>query len=270
MWEMDLLSDGLRDELRDTAVSAARMAGAILTERARLGFRVEFKDSVNLVTDADRQAEQAVVDTILSRYPEHRILAEEGGQRRGGASPFQWIIDPLDGTTNFAHGYPAYCVSIGVEYQGQGLLGVVLDPTRNELFVGEAGRGATLNGNRVRVSETPTLNTALLVTGFAYDIRNTPHNNLNYFTRFALKAQGIRRTGTAALDLCYVACGRFDGFWELKLQPWDMAAGAVVLQEAGGRVSDFKGENLSIYGRELVSSNGLIHEDMLYVLQSNG
>jgi myo-inositol-1(or 4)-monophosphatase len=268
MLELASISDHLRDGLRETAVSAAKMAGAILTERARLGFRVDFKDSVNLVTDADRQAEQAVVDTILSRYPDHRILAEEGGQRKGGPSPYQWIIDPLDGTTNFAHRFPAYCVSIGLEFQGECLLGVVFDPTRNELFVGEAGRGSTLNGESIRVSDTPTLNTSLLVTGFAYDIRNTPNNNLNYFNRFALKAQGIRRTGTAALDLCYVASGRFDGFWELKLHPWDMAAGSVILQEAGGRLSDFKGGDLSIYGRELVASNGLIHEEMLYVLQS--
>lgn len=268
MLALDAVSDHMRESLRETAVTAAKTAGAILMERARLGFQVEFKDSVNLVTDADRQAEQAVVDTILGRYPDHRILAEESGQRKGGTSPYQWIIDPLDGTTNFAHRYPAYCVSIGLEYQGECLLGVVYDPTRNELFLGETGRGATLNGESIRVSDTPTLNTSLLVTGFAYDIRKTPNNNLNYFNRFALKAQGIRRTGTAALDLCYVASGRFDGFWELKLHPWDMAAGSVIVREAGGRLSDFKGGDLSIYGRELVASNGLIHEEMLYVLQA--
>lgn len=250
------------------AVEAARNAGAIVEEYARKGFRVEHKDAVNLVTDADTRAEQVIVEAIRRAFPDHQILAEERGQA-GSTSPHKWVIDPLDGTTNFAHGFPAYCVSIGVEYQGRCILGVVFDPTRQELFAAEAGGGAFLNGTPLRVSRASRLDAALLVTGFAYDIRESEQNNLDHFARFALRAQGIRRTGTAALDLCYVAAGRFDGFWELKLHPWDTAAGSVILLEAGGRLSDLSGGSFSIYGKELVASNGLVHEEMLEVLRQS-
>lgn len=266
MSDRPLPSPAEREALKATAIQAARMAGAILQSSARNGFRIEHKDAVNLVTDADQRSEQAIVQFLSDAYPTHQILAEEKGIHRQSASPYKWIIDPLDGTTNFAHGFPAYCVSIGLEYQGTPILGVVLDPTREELFVGETGQGAYLNGTRLQVSKAVSLNLALLVTGFAYDIRDTPQNNLDHFVRFALRTQGVRRTGTAALDLCYVAAGRFDGFWELKLHPWDMAAGVVIVQEAGGRVTDFKGLSHSIYGKELVSSNGLIHDEMVTVL----
>lgn len=238
----------------------------ILQDRARSGFQVEHKDVVNLVTDADRQAEQAIVAELRRAFPGHEILAEERGLSTPTHSPYRWVIDPLDGTTNFAHGFPAYCVSIGLEYHGILILGVVLDATRDERFVAERGRGATLNDRPIHVSETGALTDALLVTGFAYDIRESPENNLDHFTRFSLRAQGVRRTGAAALDLCYVACGRFDGYWELKLKPWDMAAGAVILDEAGGRLTDFTGRPFSIYGKQIVASNGPIHEEMLKVL----
>ena len=253
------------DRIRTAAVDAARQAGAILSDYAKNGFRVEHKDTLNLVTDADTHSEQAIVDVIGRVFPDHEILAEERGQA-GSKSPFKWIIDPLDGTTNFAHGFPAYAVSIGVEYQGRCMLGVVFDPTRQELFVGELGQGATLNGKPIHVSHTPKLDGALLVTGFAYDIRVSKQNNLDHFANFALRAQGMRRMGAAALDLCYVACGRFDGFWELKLNPWDTAAGSLVVAEAGGRMSDFTGRPFSIYGLELVASNGSIHHEMVEIL----
>jgi myo-inositol-1(or 4)-monophosphatase len=256
-----------RKRLKETALEAARIAGEVLREHARSGFQVEYKDTVNLVTDADRRAEQAIVDAIEKTYPTHRILAEERGLQAIQHSPYQWVIDPLDGTTNFAHGFPAYCVSIGLEYQGTPILGVVLDPTRRELFVAEVGGGAFLNGKPLRVSPTPSMNRALLVTGFAYDIRESRQNNLDHFARFALRTQGVRRTGSAALDLCYVAAGRFDGFWELKLHPWDTAAGLVMVLEAGGRVTDFKGSLYSIYEPSIVASNGLIHDEMLKVLR---
>jgi myo-inositol-1(or 4)-monophosphatase len=256
----------LREELKATAVEAARIAGAILQEHARSGFHVEYKDAVNLVTDADRRSEQAIVDAIRKSWPDHQILGEEQGMRTGADATYRWVIDPLDGTTNFAHGFPAYCVSIGLEYQGRCIIGVVLDPTRQELFLAETGRGTFLNGQPLRVASTPSLNAALLVTGFAYDIRESRENNLDHFSRFALRAQGLRRTGAAALDLSYVAAGRFDGFWELKLQPWDTAAGLVIVQEAGGRVTDFKGRPYSIYEPAIVASNGLIHDEMLEVL----
>lgn len=257
----------IRERLKNTALDAARVAGGILRDCARDGFRVEYKDAVNLVTDADRRSEQAVVDVIGKSFPGHCILAEERGAQKGEDPDYQWVIDPLDGTTNFAHGYPAFCVSIGVEYRGTCILGVVLDPTRDEVFLAEAGQGASLNGAPLRVSRTARLDTALLVTGFAYDIRVSAQNNLDNFSRFALAAQGVRRTGTAALDLCYVAAGRFDGFWELKLHPWDTAAGLVILREAGGRVTDFKGRPYSIYEPSILATNGLIHDEMLDVLR---
>jgi len=255
----------IRERIKTVAIEAARQAGAILSDYAKNGFRVEHKDALNLVTDADTHSEQAIVDAIGRAFPDHEILAEERGQA-GSKSPFKWIIDPLDGTTNFAHGFPAYAVSIGVEYQGRCILGVVFDPTRQELFVGELGQGATLNGKPIHVSRTPKLDGALLVTGFAYDIRVSKQNNLDHFANFAVRAQGMRRMGAAAIDLCYVACGRFDGFWELKLNPWDTAAGSLMVAEAGGRMSDFKGGPFSIYGLELVASNGPIHHEMVEVL----
>ena len=257
----------LRSSIKDTAIEAARAAGAILQERARLGFRIEHKNAVNLVTDADTQAEQAIIERIREAHPEHQILAEEQGIVVQNDSPYKWVIDPLDGTTNFAHGFPAYCVSIGVEYQGSCILGVVFDPTRQELFVGEMGSGAFLNDQPIRVSQTASLNAALVVTGFGYDIRETSNNNLDYFARFALRAQGVRRMGAAALDLCYVASGRLDGYWELKLHPWDTAAGVVILEEAGGQVTDLQGNPYSIYGTGIVASNGQFHNEMVDVLR---
>lgn len=256
-----------KDALLETAITAGREAGALLLDYTAGSFHIEYKNPINLVTDADRAAEQCVIDHIRRRFPSHRFLAEERGRIEQTPSPYLWIIDPLDGTTNFAHGYPAFCVSIGLEYQGRCVLGVVYDPSRDELFTATEQNGAQLNGRSIHVSETTTLNESLLVTGFAYDIRETPRNNLDHFCKFALKAQGLRRTGSAALDLCYVAAGRFDGFWEVRLNPWDMAAGAVIVREAGGRLTNFNGKDLSIYEQELVASNGHIHEAMLEVLR---
>jgi len=253
----------------ETAMEAARQAGAVLTRYAQSGFHVEYKSVINLVTEADHAAEQCVIDCIRTQYPAHGFLAEERGRVDQEQSPYVWIIDPLDGTTNFAHGFPAYCVSIGLEYQGQSVLGVVCDPTRDELFSAIRGGGAHLNGHPIHVSQTAILDQALLVTGFAYDIRETQQNNLDHFVRFALRAQGIRRTGSAALDLCYVAAGRFDGFWEVKLNPWDMAAGTVILKEAGGQITNLRGDAHSLYGQELVASNGHIHAAMLSVIQES-
>ncbi|RPH81337.1 MAG: inositol monophosphatase [Nitrospiraceae bacterium] len=257
------------DALLSVAIDAARNAGAMLIECSRIGFRIEHKQTINLVTDADHRAEQRIIDVIHDAFPAHSVLAEERGLTEQLPSRYKWIIDPLDGTTNFAHGFPAYCVSIGVECEGRGIIGVVYDPTRNELFTAQIGRGAYLNGIPISVSTTDHLDHALLVTGFAYDIRETPNNNLDHFVRFALKVQGLRRTGSAALDLCYVAAGRFDGFWEVTLSPWDMAAGVVLLREAGGTVTDFTGAPHSIYGRELVASNGVLHQTMLDLLQKD-
>ncbi len=250
-----------------TAVDAARLAGARLQQAVREGFRVEQKSTVvNLVTDADHAAEQIIIDRIRAEFPDHHILAEEGGRADRGDSDFQWIIDPLDGTTNFAHGFPCYSVSIALEHRGFCVLGAVLDPTRDELFTAVRGRGARLNDQSIGVSSIATLDEALLVTGFGYDIRETADNNLDHFCRFALKSQGVRRTGSAALDLCYVAMGRLDGYWEVTLSPWDSAAGAVVLKEAGGCITHFNGAPHTIYGKNLVASNGRLHDAMLQVL----
>jgi myo-inositol-1(or 4)-monophosphatase len=254
------------DALLETAIAAGREAGALLLSYAQSGFRIEHKSTINLVTDADHAAEQCIIDHIGRRFPLHRVLAEERGRVEQSHSPYLWVIDPLDGTTNFAHGYPVYCVSIGVEFQGRCILGAVVDPSRGETFTAIDGRGAQLNGRPIRVSRTSSLDRSLLVTGFAYDIRETPRNNLDHFVKFALKAQGIRRTGSAALDLCYVAAGRFDGFWEVKLNPWDMAAGSVIVREAGGYLTNFSGGDFSIYGKELVASNGYIHQAMIETL----
>ncbi len=254
------------DVLLQVAVEASQAAGALLLRYTETGFQVEYKNPINLVTDADRAAEQCVIDHLKTRFPDHHFLAEERGRDDEGSSPYRWIIDPLDGTTNFAHGYPTYCVSIGLEYERRCIIGVVFDPSRNELFTAIEHHGAHVNGRPIHVSDTQALDSSLLVTGFAYDIRETKRNNLDHFAKFALKAQGLRRTGSAALDLCHVAAGRFDGFWEVRLNPWDMAAGSVIAREAGGRLTDFSGKDLSIYEQELVASNGRIHEAMLTLL----
>ncbi|BCA55296.1 Inositol-1-monophosphatase [Nitrospira sp. KM1] len=257
------------DQLMSVAVAAARKAGALLQDYAETGFRIEHKNPINLVTDADHAAEQCIIDCIHAHFPSHGILAEERGSATRTDSRYRWIIDPLDGTTNFAHHFPMYAVSIGIEYDEQGQVGVVFDPTRDELFTATAGGGARLNGRPVWVSDTHVLDRALLVTGFAYNIRETPRNNLDHFSRFALRAQGLRRTGSAALDLSYVAMGRFDGFWEIQLSPWDMAGGTLILREAGGMITDLHGNPHSIHQPELVASNGLIHSAMLRVIKDS-
>lgn len=258
---------------RAVAIRAAKAAGAVLRRSFAKEIRIEYKGALNLVTEADRAAEAVVVQTIRKRFPDHRFLAEEGGEyKTGGAtdqeiSIHKWIIDPLDGTTNFAHTFPAFCVSIGLETRGEVVLGVVYNPIREEIFLAEKGRGATLNGRLIRVSKTEKLNESLLVTGFAYDVRDDTTNNLDHFGNFIRRTHGVRRTGSAALDLCYVACGRFDGFWEMKLSPWDTAAGMLILQEAGGRVTTFSGEPYSIYLKEVLATNGKIHSEMVEVLE---
>lgn len=256
----------LIDRCRTVAIEVARSAGSVLEGMARSGFTIERKNPVNLVTDADRASERAIAAHLHEAFPSHRILAEEEGLHAAGDSPFSWIIDPLDGTTNYAHGYPAYCVSIALTHQGHLVLGVVFDPSRDELFVATRGAGATLNSAAIAVSTTPTLNDALVVTGFAYDIRENPENNLDEFSRVALKAQGIRRTGSAALDLCYVACSRFDGYWELQTKPWDAAAGVVIVEEAGGRVTDCSGGPFSLQQQRILATNGRIHQELVDAL----
>jgi myo-inositol-1(or 4)-monophosphatase len=247
------------------AIRVARDAGALL--RDRLGTRIDIghKGSINLVTDVDLASEKLIREAISTYYPRHEILAEEGGLTES-ASEYRWIVDPLDGTTNYAHGYPVFCVSIGLEHKGEMIIGVVYDPMRDEMFTAERGAGAALNNRPVRVSKTEDLMQSILSTGFPYDIKTSTLTNLNHWANFAMNAQALRRDGAAALDLCYVACGRFDGFWELNLSPWDTAAGALIVAEAGGRITDFAGGPFSNYKPEIVASNGLIHERMIEVL----
>jgi myo-inositol-1(or 4)-monophosphatase len=256
------------DDLTQTAIQAARLGGAILQDYAHNGFTVHSKDqAINLVTEADLQSEKAIIQSIRKTFPEHQILSEEQGLQDIPHHSIKWIIDPLDGTINFTHGFPMYNVSIGVEYQGTCVLGVIYDPTRDELFLGQQGRGATLNGTPIHVSATPKLAEALLVTGFDYDIHTATDNNLKEFCAFAVRARGMRRTGTAAIDLCYIACGRLDGFWELQLNPWDTAAGKVIVEAAGGKITNYAGEPYSIYGKSILATNTLIHSEMLSVLK---
>lgn len=254
-------------DYKTIAIEAARAGGEILKENLTKEVRVDYKGTVNLVTNVDRQSEKTIVEMITRQFPDHEILAEEG-YGSGKKFPFKWIIDPLDGTTNYAHRFPFFCVSIGLEVKGEMVLGVVYDPIRSELFVAEKGKGSFLNDEPIRVSVTDDLMHSLLVTGFSYDVRETAENNFNHFFDFSVRAQGVRRTGSAALDFCYVAMGRLDGFWELKLHPWDAAAGSLLVQEAGGRVTDFAGKTFSIYSKEVIASNGRIHKEMLKVLQA--
>jgi myo-inositol-1(or 4)-monophosphatase len=248
-----------------TGIEAARNAGGLLKNALGSSFDIEFKGEVDIVTDLDRKAEASIIEIIEARHPTHGILTEESFERPG-ESEYRWIIDPLDGTTNFSHGFPVFCVSIALEKAGVVILGVVYDPTRDELFRAELSKGAYLNDERIRVSSVATLDTALLATGFPYDIRSSEENNLDHFARFAVRAQAIRRAGSAALDLSYVASGRFDGFWELKLQAWDIAAGMLIVTEAGGCVSDFSGDPAGIDCKRLLATNALIHEDMCKTL----
>ncbi|MBW1855509.1 MAG: inositol monophosphatase, partial [Deltaproteobacteria bacterium] len=219
---------------------------------------------INLVTEADQRSEEVILSIIKDSYPNHRILAEETGES-GNSSSFKWIIDPLDGTTNYAHGYPCFCVSLAIEYEEEVIYGAVYDPVKDELFTAEKGKGAFINGKAIKTSSTKQLDQSLLCTGFPYDVRDDMDSNILNFRTFLMKAQAVRRDGSAALDLCHTAAGRFDGFWEQKLFPWDVAAGGLLVTEAGGKLTNFTGGNFSIYDKE-IASNGLIHDQMVEAL----
>lgn len=246
------------------AIETAREAGQILLEKFGRKINISKKSDIDLVTEADLASEKHIVEKIRSYYPRHAILAEESG-RNEVESEYKWIIDPLDGTTNFAHGYPCFAVNIALEYQGNVVIAVTYDPTRNELFSAEKGGGANLNSRPIRVSETEALGNALIVTGFPYNFAQKP-DFAKHLTNFLLTARGVRRDGSAALDMAYVACGRFDGFWEEGLNPWDMAAGVLLITEAGGRITAYDDSPFSLYKPPVCASNGLIHGAMVGVL----
>lgn len=250
---------------REVAEEAARAAGQVLREH--LGHvAVEYKGAIDLVTEADREAERVIISRIRAAFPEHGFLAEESGRDKAD-SDWVWLIDPLDGTTNYAHGLPLFAVSIALQAQGELVIGVVYDPLRDELFSAEKGNGAWLNETPLKVSDQHQLQRSLLVTGFPYSIKETDHHNLDHFANFLMEAQAVRRLGSAAIDLAYVAAGRMDGYWEVSLNAWDMAAGALLVTEAGGRVTDLRGRPFHVEGRQILATNGHLHEPMLAVLQ---
>jgi myo-inositol-1(or 4)-monophosphatase len=257
-------------DFRAVAVEAALAAGRLLRDEVGGVRRVEHKGVINIVTEMDRRSEALIVGRLLGAFPGHAVLAEESGaiEAPGGRpAEYRWHIDPLDGTTNYAHGVPIYAVSVGLERAGTLILGVAYDPSHDECWVAERGKGATLNGEPIRVSERASLDQSLLVTGFPYDIRTTEETNLPEYALLSLRVQAVRRLGSAVLDLCYVACGRLEAFWELSLGPWDMAAGGLIVQEAGGRVTDVRGGPWRLDGPGILASNGHVHDDVLAALR---
>jgi myo-inositol-1(or 4)-monophosphatase len=256
-------------ELVDTAEEIAREAGALLREFYHRGVAAEYKGDVDLVTEADRASEKLIGERLHAAFPEHGIYGEEG-TRRGLDCEYRWYVDPLDGTTNFAHGFPVFCVVLGCERRGAGLkpdedgemvAGVIYDPLREEMFAAEHGAGASLNGNAIHVSRTKSLQESLIATGFPSHKRHqTP--NVHFYQEFTLRSHGVRRAGSAALDLAYVACGRLDAFWEFKLNPWDTSAGYLLMEEAGGTITHFDGSRFTLDSREVFATNGLIHAEM--------
>ena len=250
-------------EYLSTAVDIAREAGTLLEQHFARPVDFTYKRPSDLVTEADRRSEVLIVERLRRYFPDHVIVGEEGGKRAGN-SDYIWYVDPLDGTTNFAHGFPMFAVTMGLTYRGEVIAGVVYDPIRKEMFTAERGVGAYLNNQRIHVSKAPSLAESLLATGFppfgkSHDV------NIRFYLRFTELSHGIRRPGSAALDFCTVAAGRFDGFWELKLNPWDKAAGSLIVTEAGGRVSSLTGGPFDLLGDEVVSSNGLVHDEMIRV-----
>ena len=247
----------------------AREAGALLMQYFRQGLKIEYKGDADLVTAADRASEVLIRERVSQQFPSHDVLGEEQGLKDRG-SEYRWYVDPLDGTTNFAHGYPVFAVSMGLEYRSGDeearIAGVVYDPTRDELFTAEKGKGAQLNGKPIHVSKAAQLKECLLATGFPSRKRHK-NPNIFFYHQITLKTHGVRRPGSAALDLCNVACGRFDGFWEFNLSPWDTAAGVLIVEEAGGRVSRFDGSPFELDSSETLASNGLVHDVLVHEFQ---
>jgi myo-inositol-1(or 4)-monophosphatase len=247
------------------ATQAALRAGAIQKERAGQDIEIRHKGTIDIVTEVDKACEDAIVATLRERFPDHDIVSEETDLGRTG-SRFVWFADPLDGTTNYAHGYPFYCASVALTISGEVVAGAVFDPVKDELFTAEKGSGSFLNGRRLRVSSASELVRSLLVTGFPYDVRDDLQGKLRLFTRFMGEARAVRRDGAAALDLAYVAAGRYDGFWEERLNPWDMLAGILMVHEAGGRTARFDGTPVGTLADSIVAANPELHERMLEVV----
>jgi len=246
--------------------SIAREAGALLMDFFHQQVKIEYKGDADLVTVADRKSEALILERIRRQFPTHDVMGEEGTRIESG-SDYKWYVDPLDGTTNFAHGFPVFCVSLAVEYRGRRVAGVIYDPTRDEMFAAELGKGALLNGQPIHVSATSRLAECLVGTGFPSQKRHKSPN-IYFYHQLTLRTHGVRRAGSAALDLCNVACGRFDGFWEFNLNPWDTAAGVLIVEEAGGRVTNFSGGPFQLDSRETLASNGLVHDALIAEFQA--
>jgi myo-inositol-1(or 4)-monophosphatase len=257
----NLRESGSSESFLPAMSAIAREAGALLVEYFHQHLKIEYKGDADLVTAADRASEVLIRERIGQQWPGHDVLGEEQGLNDQG-SEYRWYVDPLDGTTNFAHGYPVFCVSLGLEHRGRVIAAVVYDPTRDELFSAELGKGARLNGEAIQVSKTAALKESLLATGFPSHKRHK-NPNIYFYHQITLHSHGVRRAGSAALDLCNVAGGRFDGFWEFNLNPWDTAAGVLIVEEAGGRVTRFDGSPFELDSRETLASNGLIHDALL-------
>jgi myo-inositol-1(or 4)-monophosphatase len=253
------------NKARKTLEKALIRAGSILKPAISKPKHIQYKSAVDLVTETDKKIESVIIDIIKHNFPDHSILAEESPPE--GSSHHKWIIDPIDGTTNFAHGLGQACVSIAYEQNGKIMLGGVFNPFSNECFWAERGKGARLNGKKIHVSSPKRLSESLLVTGFPYDRTTRADYYLKFVKHFITTTHGIRRLGSAALDLCFVACGRFDGYWEFNLNPWDVAAGALIVEEAGGKLSNFLGQPMSIYEKQFLATNGKIHDEMLKIIK---
>jgi len=257
-----LITERQRNFIREVAIKA----GELLMEYYKEDLSMYLKGDINPVTIADTESEKLIIGEIKKAFPHHSILAEEtGGEKQ--ESEWLWVIDPLDGTTNYAHHYPSFCVSIALLKKCKPIMGVIYHPLLNEFFYAERGNGAYLNDRPMKVSNVDKLDKAFLTTGFAYDVHETEDDNVDNFHAFLKRSMAIRRGGSAALDLAYTACGRFDGFWEMRLHPWDTAAGILMVEEAGGRVTTFDGGDFDIYKKEILATNGLIHNDMIDVLK---
>lgn len=253
--------------LKEVLFEATRESGKIIHSHFQGTFKVENKEGINnLVTEVDKMSETRIIEIIKKHFPAHSIISEEIGELKKD-SPYEWIIDPIDGTVNFAHSIPICCVSIGVKYGDDLLLGTVYNPMMNEMFFAEKGMGATLNGMPITVSKKTDFRKACLVTGFPYKWAYDAQHPIKVFERFILEGLPVRRLGSAAIDLCWVACGRFDGFWEYNLNPWDLAAGYLIVQEAGGRITNFDGKAYNVFDKETLATNGLIHEEMLSLIR---
>jgi myo-inositol-1(or 4)-monophosphatase len=252
-----------------TAIDAVLRAGDIMLARLGDDVHIDKKGAIDLVTDVDVAIERMFRQLIAERFPDHHVLGEELGGSWAIPPGFCWVFDPIDGTTNFAHGMPIFCASLALELEGSGIIAAVYDPNRRELFTAERGSGAFLNGRAIHVSGATELVDALLVTGFPYDVHQRVEEIVGLFGAFVGQARAVRRLGSAAIDLCYVAAGRMDGFWESDLKPWDVAGGALIVSEAGGRVTGMAGEPFSSRGRHVLASNGALHEAMLELIRKH-